>query len=272
MSSTYSFPVIAIHDDLDDDFSWLQTAAAAFDEKPSTTFIPSIPSPASHISTGSSSSSSSLFHDSHSDSESDDSDSGSDSDPEHLPGDMDYFHHANRHRRVSSRSINPRKRPLPICPELPREQPSAIRAPAPVACFSSDVSSLQQQNKRPRQSPSRNIQTPPDSVSLLTVKANPWECPHCPWVQRNKRTPDLKRHIRTHTRLLHPAQWVCRGVMIEDDTSPHTQSTNPSPYVQKLGAGGCGKTFSRRDALKRHLDNGNIGCAGNLSALTAKQV
>jgi Zinc finger, C2H2 type len=105
----------------------------------------------------------------------------------------------------------------------------------------------------------RNIQTVCDGASQSAVKVNPWECPHCPWVQRNKRTPDLKRHIRTHTRLLQPAQWVCRGIL--DDTPSSLHSDDSPPHLLGSGSGGCGKTFSRRDALKRHLDNRNIGCS-----------
>jgi hypothetical protein len=128
--------------------------------------------------------------------------------------------------------------------------------------------------KRPRASPpSRNIQATPFSPSPTSAgldapsKSNPWACPHCSWVQRNRRTPDLKRHIRTHTRLLKPSQWVCCGVPVEEAASYAIRSDSESRlHDGRYVVGGCWKEFSRRDALKRHLDNSNIGCVGNLNA------
>ncbi|KAF9221611.1 hypothetical protein BS17DRAFT_785045 [Gyrodon lividus] len=120
--------------------------------------------------------------------------------------------------------------------------------------------------KRPRHSPlPRNVQATPGAVPAPAAK-NPWACPHCKWVQRNHRTPDLKRHIRTHTRLQRPAQWVCCGVPLKDAKNYDLpEDARPCVWEGETMIGGCGKEFSRRDALKRHLDNDHITCIGNFS-------
>ena len=123
--------------------------------------------------------------------------------------------------------------------------------------------------KRSRHSShTRNVQAPAgDVVATPEGKNNPWACPYCKWVQRNHRTPDLKRHIRTHTRLQRPAQWVCCGVPIEDAKN-YNIPASAEPYIWggETMIGGCRKEFSRRDALKRHLDNDHISCIGNFAA------
>ncbi|KAG8214620.1 hypothetical protein J3R82DRAFT_9696 [Butyriboletus roseoflavus] len=110
--------------------------------------------------------------------------------------------------------------------------------------------------KRPRHSPLlRNAQATPGIIPTTPVaKNNPWACPYCKWVQRNHRTPDLKRHIRTHTRLQRPAQW---------------QDAKPYAWEGEMMIGGCCKAFSRRDALKRHLDNDHINCIGDFTAFAS---
>ncbi|OAX38769.1 hypothetical protein K503DRAFT_782642 [Rhizopogon vinicolor AM-OR11-026] len=123
-------------------------------------------------------------------------------------------------------------------------------------------------SKRPRPAPlPRNVQAAPGTVPSPASKSNPWACPYCSWVQRNHRTPDLKRHVRTHTRFERPAQWVCCGIPFESATRynvPH----DATPYFrdEKQWIGGCGKEFSRRDALKRHLGNDHITCIGDIDA------
>ncbi|KIJ62586.1 hypothetical protein HYDPIDRAFT_135675 [Hydnomerulius pinastri MD-312] len=121
--------------------------------------------------------------------------------------------------------------------------------------------------KRPRHSPlPRNVQATPGDAAAST-KSNPWACPYCKWVQRNHRTPDLKRHIRTHTRLQRPAQWVCCGVPLKDAKNFELpEGAEPYAWAGEMMIGGCGKEFSRRDALKRHLDNDHITCVGNFNA------
>ena len=126
--------------------------------------------------------------------------------------------------------------------------------------------------KRLRYSPHpRNVQaTPGIDPATPMAKNNPWACPYCKWVQRNHRTPDLKRHIRTHTRLQRPAQWVCCGVPVEDAEN-YNLPVDAQSYVWEgeTMIGGCRKEFSRRDALKRHLDNDHISCIGNFAAFAS---
>ncbi|KAI6114395.1 hypothetical protein F5141DRAFT_708442 [Pisolithus sp. B1] len=129
------------------------------------------------------------------------------------------------------------------------------------------VATISHTAKRSRGSPSsRNVQAIPGTVSSAP-RSNPWACPYCKWVQRNHRTPDLKRHIRTHTRFQRPAQWVCCGVSLKD-AGRYTLPAGAEPYnwQGEMMIGGCGKEFSRRDALKRHLDNNHITCIGDLNA------
>ena len=146
---------------------------------------------------------------------------------------------------------------------------SARSVPSAVVTPSQKQRAENTPHKRPRHSPlPRNVQTNPGITPTTPVaKNNPWACPHCKWVQRNHRTPDLKRHIRTHTRLQRPAQWVCCGVPV-DDAKDYALPADAKPYAWggDMMIGGCCKEFSRRDALKRHLDNDHISCIGNFAA------
>ncbi|KAH9926654.1 uncharacterized protein BXZ73DRAFT_49341, partial [Epithele typhae] len=96
---------------------------------------------------------------------------------------------------------------------------------------------------------------------------NPWKCPHCPFIQHSRRTPDLKRHIATHGQP--QISWTCRGVPLRYADDPvHTRTPVPMEEVWaavesgRAMVGGCGKTFSRKDALTRHLRNRHLSCAG----------
>ncbi|KAI0833692.1 hypothetical protein BC628DRAFT_43441 [Trametes gibbosa] len=86
-----------------------------------------------------------------------------------------------------------------------------------------------------------------------------WRCPHCPYVQRNRRGPELRRHIKTHTL---PAEagkwlWICCGVPLAEAAAlglpEDVRGEQPLEYNGMLFVGGCGKGMSRRDALGRHL-------------------
>ncbi|KAI0349716.1 hypothetical protein OH77DRAFT_1431752 [Trametes cingulata] len=94
-----------------------------------------------------------------------------------------------------------------------------------------------------------------------------YTCPYCGHVPRNKLASQLRRHIKTHTR---PADaedqpWVCCGVPLVDAQAyavPQALRV-PVEYEGILVVGGCGKTFSRRDALRRHLRRRAGKCFGN---------
>ena len=94
--------------------------------------------------------------------------------------------------------------------------------------------------------------------SIDAMRANNWQCPYCPYVQQSRRSPDLKRHIETHTRGKGVALWVCCGVPAVNgrELGVPAEVIRSAPIFDFEGVpmiGGCRKTFSRRDALARHL-------------------
>nr|VWO95330.1 Fork-head domain-containing protein [Ganoderma boninense] len=94
--------------------------------------------------------------------------------------------------------------------------------------------------------------------SIDTMRANNWKCPYCPYVQHSRRSPDLKRHIETHTRGKSVTLWVCCGVPAINarELGVPADVVRTAPIFDFEGVpmiGGCRKTFSRRDALARHL-------------------
>ncbi|KAF9463029.1 hypothetical protein BDZ94DRAFT_1309138 [Collybia nuda] len=125
--------------------------------------------------------------------------------------------------------------------------------------------------KRARQAPpSRNVQamSPAAVRAALAAAKNKTElvCIACRWTQTNGRMPDFKRHLKTHLRPDDKDQtqgWWCKGVLLKD-AGTHGLSTNLKPFLfaDQWRVGGCERTFSRRDALKRHLDNENVACVG----------
>jgi hypothetical protein len=121
--------------------------------------------------------------------------------------------------------------------------------------------------------PSRNRQATPDQVALLLAKLSlsrvrgemlsDLSCPavDCKYQQLNGRMPDFRRHLRTHLRK--EAEIRCKGVTWQDfmrypHLFPHI-SQYEQPYTvpgeREMWIGGCLTTFSRKDALKRHLRN-----------------
>ncbi|KAJ3817827.1 hypothetical protein EV361DRAFT_784606, partial [Lentinula raphanica] len=135
--------------------------------------------------------------------------------------------------------------------------------------------------KRQRMAPeSRNLQS--DSPELLEAIANTcvetcdFMCPVCDWEQVNKRMPDYQRHLRTHLRPDRDDKtrgWWCKGVRVEErdrfdarcmknHVKRVADDAEPYWFHDHMRIGGCCQTFSRRDALKRHIANPNVRCMG----------
>ncbi|TBU39508.1 hypothetical protein BD309DRAFT_928869 [Dichomitus squalens] len=113
----------------------------------------------------------------------------------------------------------------------------------------------------PAPSPNAPSSSPP-------IRTNRWACPHCPYVQHNRRSPDLKRHIETHTHGADVAMWVCCGVYALDALGQGVpvEVVRQAQIVDFDGVpmiGGCRKTFSRKDALIRHLKAQKGKCFGD---------
>ncbi|KAI9058384.1 hypothetical protein FKP32DRAFT_1636400 [Trametes sanguinea] len=117
---------------------------------------------------------------------------------------------------------------------------------------------------------SRNVQiidqAPPPRGSWAKTGPDAYKCPYCDHVQKNRRSPDMERHIRSHFRRTGQAQWVCCGLPLEE-AKMHGRGRNDNPWTFNgvLMVGGCHEDFSRMDALKRHWRNTNNNCIGDIS-------
>jgi len=125
-----------------------------------------------------------------------------------------------------------------------------------------------------RRIPSRNFQREDGAV---LIDNSGFRCPvvGCGYIQTNQRVPDLKRHVVTHDRWMEPEKWTCCGVTMdrahlygkgikEGMTDEERIKAGAYVFNGRLMIGGCRKTFARRDALKRHVDNPNIPCVGHM--------
>ncbi|KAI9066079.1 hypothetical protein FKP32DRAFT_1646465 [Trametes sanguinea] len=118
----------------------------------------------------------------------------------------------------------------------------------------------------------RNAPAPLAAHHLPSSSSNRWKCPYCSYVQTTRRSPDLKRHIKTHfpSSISDEAEWICCGVPLED---AHAMGVPQEVLLEEVFVyggqamvGGCRKVFSRRDALKRHLVKRKGFCYGDALA------
>ncbi|EJF56896.1 hypothetical protein DICSQDRAFT_92996 [Dichomitus squalens LYAD-421 SS1] len=155
-----------------------------------------------------------------------------------------------------------------------RASPTAQPTSSSSACPSPVAESYPGTSPRLVASTRRNapVSSPNASSSSAPIRTNRWACPHCPYVQHNRRSPDLKRHIETHTLGADVAMWVCCGVYALDalDQGVPVEVVRQSQIVDFGGVpmiGGCMKTFSRKDALIRHLKAQKGKCIGDAGSM-----
>lgn len=84
-----------------------------------------------------------------------------------------------------------------------------------------------------------------------------FHCPFCNHYQSNHRRPDLRRHILVHLQKQTGPGWICCGVPLKRAGEYGiSQSGCARTYTftgKHLMIGGCGISFSRKDAYRRHL-------------------
>ncbi|KAI9066815.1 hypothetical protein FKP32DRAFT_1556789, partial [Trametes sanguinea] len=95
-------------------------------------------------------------------------------------------------------------------------------------------------------------------------------CPFCPYVQTKQRSPDMKRHLATHcpeAALLRGSnpfdaskEYRCCGIPVEKASRYGLDVSKPAEFNGVRAVRGCGMTFSRHDALLRHVANANNTC------------
>lgn len=98
--------------------------------------------------------------------------------------------------------------------------------------------------------------SPPDGWTPLEI--DKWTCGSCGFIQRNQRRYDLKRHERKHA--IDSEPFICCGIRESDiEAESFVQAIPRGKRAERIfvhGAwrtGGCQETFTRLDALKRHL-------------------
>ena len=138
------------------------------------------------------------------------------------------------------------------------------------------ISSRARSRLHPRCVSPRNFQC---EDGAMLIKESNFQCPviGCDHIQKNRRIPDLKRHIVTHDRWTRPEKWICCGVRMEiahlycediEEGMTEEEQIKAGAYLfrGRLMIGGCRKAFARRDALKRHVDNPKILCVGHMDS------
>lgn len=167
----------------------------------------------------------------------------------------------------------------PSAPSPPPTSESDPFSPAPSTSPKTAKSNASRDKRRSRpyrrRVPPRNFQC--EDAALLAYDGSDFRCPVpvCDHVQNNRSVSELKRHIDTHRRSMEPEKWTCRRVGI-DGAHLHgiriRQGMTEEEFVEagwymfegRLMIGGCLNTFSRKDALKRHL--GNHSCIGHMTS------
>ncbi|PPQ77490.1 hypothetical protein CVT25_011360 [Psilocybe cyanescens] len=113
--------------------------------------------------------------------------------------------------------------------------------------------------------PPRNIQAPVTcGTSVEALESLRFRCPvtGCGYRTVGRRIPDFKRHLKTHNA---GSSIICTGVRLSDADRFRIDDQYAVPYVldgddEELHVGGCLLSFSRSDALMRHVNGKNAKC------------
>ncbi|KAH8994366.1 hypothetical protein EDB86DRAFT_1270751 [Lactarius hatsudake] len=141
--------------------------------------------------------------------------------------------------------------PTPVPPAGTRK----VRAVVPPA----KVSRTKRVRSGKMREPSYVVAAASISATSSTDKDGVLKCPVCGFPQSTQRKGDFLRHLRTHqdAKL---TRYVCCGVPADH---PVAASLSPRHSIRLFKGreffGGCGKSYSRMDALQRHL--GKSDCA-----------
>ncbi|KAF8644416.1 hypothetical protein AX16_008476 [Volvariella volvacea WC 439] len=173
------------------------------------------------------------------------------------PKDKDYAPQSESYYKPPS--VSPSKRRV----SSERQRTSSPSSPSTILPASRGITSPLKGDIR--QPPSRNKPAEHDATYQGASNTNAarlldWTCQECGWVQWNMRMPDFKRHLRSHCRAQNEAEGrihICSG--IPDDPDMRLEYEVPEEEeAWDMGEGrwrvaGCMRTFSRRDALRRHV-------------------
>ncbi|PBK97746.1 hypothetical protein ARMGADRAFT_650612 [Armillaria gallica] len=189
-------------------------------------------------------------------------------DSDNEPDDDDY---------CPSPPLNPKKRrrsSQPAAPPPKKAKVATTKAPASSSTGSSTKPKVARKQRLPPAP--RNVQVVGINLLELLDTMN-WKCQACRWEQENHRKPDFIRHLLTHQQPDKNDQskgYWCKGLKLVDreaynkmairdgrETIP--EDAGEIVYLFEQRVGGCMRNFSRRDALKRHIDNPNNSCCGH---------
>ncbi|KAK0487400.1 hypothetical protein IW261DRAFT_1415099 [Armillaria novae-zelandiae] len=192
-------------------------------------------------------------------------------DSDNEPDDDDY---------CPSPPLNPKKRrrsSQPAAPAAKKAKVATTMPPASASEASTSSSTKPKVARKQRLPPApRNVQVV--GIDLLDLlETMDWQCQACKWEQDNHRKPDFIRHLLTHQQPDRNDQsrgFWCKGLRLVDrevynklairvGREPIPEDAEDIVYLFEKRVGGCMRTFSRRDALKRHIDNTNNNCCGH---------
>lgn len=125
--------------------------------------------------------------------------------------------------------------------------------------------------QRTLQSPSASASSSPRSLPSSSKQCSEPRTHPCSWPGCDvafTRQPDLNRHFMIHSSDPEKPKHVCTGVPVDragDFGIKDTSAMEVYSFKDEVWIGGCFKGFSRRDALKRHVERNSRACIGEIA-------